>query len=269
MTWNQKNLDYEIETFGTSKCPGMVQQTWNQKNLDYEIETWRNIGSSITLAIPWNQKNLDYEIETESQGVPSEERNGLEIKRTSITRLKPIVSTVGVDWTINLEIKRTSITRLKPTDCSPVSPYNSWLEIKRTSITRLKYGWNVRNSNDPNLLEIKRTSITRLKHLNARIHILLSALEIKRTSITRLKPASWKTVPSTDLTWNQKNLDYEIETSIYQVLCHWRSCLKSKEPRLRDWNAHTVSLPPQLAHLEIKRTSITRLKRLRRSPTEN
>ena len=64
-TWNQKNLDYEIETIKwltrvnlpvyleikrTSitrlkqnekikrRLAGM---TWNQKNLDYEIETWR------------------------------------------------------------------------------------------------------------------------------------------------------------------------------------------------------------------------------------
>ena len=39
MTWNQKNLDYEIETY---RMPGFLVdhfQTWNQKNLDYEIET--------------------------------------------------------------------------------------------------------------------------------------------------------------------------------------------------------------------------------------
>ena len=41
LTWNEKNLDYEIETL---KCldyshGGAPRVTWNEKNLDYEIET--------------------------------------------------------------------------------------------------------------------------------------------------------------------------------------------------------------------------------------
>ena len=43
---------------------------------------------------------------------------------------------------------------------------------------------------------------------------LLAWLEIKRTSITRLKRAMIVKYLSTKSTWNQKNLDYEIETGI-------------------------------------------------------
>ena len=63
ITWNQKNLDYEIETNACNIQVGFTEVTWNQKNLDYEIET---LFSSLWHA-PWTS---------------------LEIKRTSITRLK-------------------------------------------------------------------------------------------------------------------------------------------------------------------------------------
>ena len=36
--------------------------------------------------------------------------------------------------------------------------------------------------------------------------------------------------------WNQKNLDYEIETGHGMCIAAIAFCLKSKEPRLRDWN---------------------------------
>ena len=140
-TWNQKNLDYEIETFHyinlflraifslKSKEPrlrdwnmttpvifGRVSlggQPWNQKNLDYEIETKRyptadpqpisrlkskeprlrdwnfNTRHRVLLQeFTWNQKNLDYEIETRHRGCCRTCGDCLEIKRTSITRLK-------------------------------------------------------------------------------------------------------------------------------------------------------------------------------------
>ena len=89
-TWNEKNLDYEIETSGFSGVNTLsVSLTWNEKNLDYEIETkfsvldaaprfylkWKeprlrdwNVPSFFRLsskcASSWNEKNLDYEIET-------------------------------------------------------------------------------------------------------------------------------------------------------------------------------------------------------------
>ena len=110
---------------------------WNQKNLDYEIETWSDCNADTKYST-WNQKNLDYEIET----------------------------------------------------------------IAKRNISR---GWKT--------------------------------LEIKRTSITRLKQFSVTTCTCWRHTWNQKNLDYEIETDRIEVVeCHKVLFLKSKEPRLRDWN---------------------------------
>ena len=62
-------------------------------------------------------------------------------------------------------------------------------------------------------------------------------LEIKRTLITRLKLA-----------------DFIAKSEIHKNL-------KSKEPRLRDWNKIRMGSLTAMKQLEIKRTSITRLKR--------
>ena len=70
--WNQKNLDYEIETCRcyTESC--YTTDSWNQKNLDYEIETciWMRM-SWVAWIWTWNQKNLDYEIETQTSPMPN------------------------------------------------------------------------------------------------------------------------------------------------------------------------------------------------------
>ena len=64
--------------------------SWNEKNLDYEIETvLLEIRIRPSRGTTWNEKNLDYEIETR----PVHWRRNLppvllEMKRTSITRLK-------------------------------------------------------------------------------------------------------------------------------------------------------------------------------------
>ena len=262
-TWNQKNLDYEIETVTTTtqiwfvisleikrtsitrlkqirhRPKTCVRWTWNQKNLDYEIETrkiritsrsvkdnlkskeprlrdWNcAIGSwsNIWFYLSWNQKNLDYEIETEVMPLVTNAVISLEIKRTSITRLKQIL------WR-------------KPT--TPVAQ----LEIKRTSITRLKL-LVVRAVSHP-LLAALKSKEPRLRDWNkfaCGVNAHVVSLEIKRTSITRLKPEH--------ATRTEPGLDF----------------LKSKEPRLRDWNIWLKTEQRKLrASLEIKRTSITRLK---------
>ena len=63
---------------------------WNQKNLDYEIETIVRIAGIDITDYTWNQKNLDYEIETWLAGTTEWQVPALEIKRTSITRLKRV-----------------------------------------------------------------------------------------------------------------------------------------------------------------------------------
>ena len=62
------------------------------------------------------------------------------------------------------------------------------------------------------------------------------------------------------MAWNEKNLDYEIETEVRIVAKADQLCLKWKEPRLRDWNAQAPIRQDLLLWLEMKRTSITRLK---------
>ena len=126
--------------------------------------------------------------------------------------------------------------------------------------------WNAIDTGFNNLpiyqLEIKRTSITRLK---------LDGCGGERRFRHRLKSKEprlrdWNE-PTTDhnkllstKTWNQKNLDYEIETVAYRIATALSRNLKSKEPRLRDWNGTLGHLLLRKWILEIKRTSITRLK---------
>ena len=86
---------------------------WNQKYLDYEIETSVKGAILVTTFSPWNQKYLDYEIETWTYPF------GwywnlyiLEIRSISITRLKREVAD-AITILLPLEIRSISITRLK------------------------------------------------------------------------------------------------------------------------------------------------------------
>ena len=137
-------------------------------------------------------------------------------------------------------------------------------------------------------VEIKSFSITRLKRNACEFLHFSHCVEIKSFSITRLKLYANGTFRRVYDGWNQKFLDYEIETwhgsgwliqniSIVEIksfsitrlkLCDWcggvviaHQQLKSKVSRLRDWNRCTnigVSVPRFC--VEIKSFSITRLK---------
>ena len=168
-----------------------------------------------------------------------------------------------------LEIKRTSITRLKRQfHTAPTQELPVYLKSKEP---RLR-DWNavkLPNACRASLLEIKRTSITRLKRnlwylaVQGR-HWCLKSKEPRLRDWNRCKSSL---VITGSHTWNQKNLDYEIETGGQTPRRLERiTRLKSKEPRLRDWNnrSRRRSLPTQIS-LEIKRTSITRLKHAMRS----
>ena len=63
-SWNEKYLDYEIETVCGWLSLIIVSLTWNEKYLDYEIETFAYIAASAHPTGTWNEKHLDYEIET-------------------------------------------------------------------------------------------------------------------------------------------------------------------------------------------------------------
>ena len=88
--WNQKYLDYEIETSNNQTQMEAIQ-TWNQKYLDYEIETSKRVYKSNNW-YTWNQKYLDYEIETWKCHFVSYLSMFLEIRSISITRLKPMIT---------------------------------------------------------------------------------------------------------------------------------------------------------------------------------
>ena len=191
--------------------------------------------------LPWNQKNLDYEIETNTQHLSVHRSQWLEIKRTSITRLKPCSLSVYHRLLLSLEIKRTSITRLKRFMKLNAYGASMGLEIKRTSITRLKLMRFLRSLNSFISLKSKEP---RLRDWNLEVMALSLAisikLEIKRTSITRLKPVG--DIPATP----NKNDILEIK----------RTSITRLKPS-------TTELIAICAILEIKRTSITRLKHLR------
>ena len=136
-----------------------------------------------------------------------------------------------------LEIKRTSITRLKHKiriwcPChdfilkSKEPRLRDWNSTSNTQRGGIDTTWNQKNLDyeiETNVkkiacltavkLEIKRTSITRLKQNHATRKWTRSQLEIKRTSITRLKRAEKPSWQAAAWPWNQKNLDYEIETN--------------------------------------------------------
>ena len=161
---------------------------WNQKNLDYEIETAALVASQSWRYSPWNQKNLDYEIETQDYQEPcSTVSFRLEIKRTSITRLKqagiPNSHNSLYAWNqknLDYEIETRTEYERTETQCRTWNQKNLDYEIE----TRYEFG---------------------VEHQ----HLIL---EIKRTSITRLKLVGFTC-------WTRVSL-----------------ALKSKEPRLRDWN---------------------------------
>ena len=180
----------------------------------------------------------------------------LEIKRTSITRLKQYESAVlPIGWQ-GLEIKRTSITRLKRAVrmVSQNSPHNlkskeprlrDWNRASRRQWGLCKPSWNQKNL-DYEIETWRRLSFFGLRHRrlkskeprlrdwNKNLESLRNIwpctfLEIKRTSITRLKHKLW--------IWYN----------------NWiRTSLKSKEPRLRDWNMGEKAIQQSAEEADLK-----------------
>ena len=138
---------------------------WNQKNLDYEIETRVHFWCRWFFRGTWNQKNLDYEIETLLPVSRAHHTGVLEIKRTSITRLKRILQYPQAYSCLCLKSKEPRLRDWNGSKLPVLGVASPSLEIKRTSITRLKHNC-----------------------------VLLSIRAVYLCS------------------WNQKNLDYEIET---------------------------------------------------------
>ena len=86
-TWNEKHLDYEIETSETLKPFIIKSETWNEKHLDYEIETLaRGVIYKEVIVLKWKASRLrDWNI---NAGIAAGLFPGPEMKSISITRLK-------------------------------------------------------------------------------------------------------------------------------------------------------------------------------------
>ena len=215
-TWNQKNLDYEIETFRKFHCefiePVRLKskeprlRDWNQdKQRDWKKIRWLEIKrTSITrlklkiysaetilrLLFSWNQKNLDYEIETDSDA---------HLTALSPTHLKSKEPRLR-DW--NFAYPSEAVPSLVSWNQK-----NLDYEIETTCL------WPVRCS-----LSGLKSKEPRLRDWNAKMGCAPCQYEYYET-------------------WNQKNLDYEIETNFLHLMgTQPTGSLKSKEPRLRDWN---------------------------------
>ena len=169
-------------------------------------------------------------------------------------------------WCLKLVNLKSKEPRLRDWNIEPIITVQSCpvLEIKRTSITRLKLDMGFLAFRTTTLLEIKRTSITRLKHcvkvwIRFWYYLLLKSKEPRLRDWnlglgfgSSLFRRCLKSKEPRLRDWNTK-LTETVNLAILN--------LKSKEPRLRDWNVRWNCVRFYLPSLEIKRTSITRLKR--------
>ena len=206
--WNKESASH---TFKTTR-------SWNQKFLDYEIETNSIWGPPVPTQTSWNHKFLDYEIETLSGGMPTQRKCPVGIISFSITRLKTnlagficICEILGwnhkfLDYEIETTISHTrqrpqgnrkvgiisfSITRLKP-QLYWLYDYGfwTWVGIISFSITRLKLSF-IRTPCQSRFRKLE-SKVSRLRDWNKldsdeQVENVRLVLGIKSFSITRLK----------------------------------------------------------------------------------
>ena len=196
-TWNQKNLDYEIETL-VGRKRYLVHGYLKSKEPRLRDWNYRSVTVPGATSPPWNQKNLDYEIETGP--CPDSDRRRISGLKSKEPRLR--------DW------NKKNLLFLKKR-----------FQFLKSKEPRLR-DWNIDNDrgrcsrNTPNL----KSKEPRLRDWN-----------IEYDTWYYHKKA----------TWNQKNLDYEIETGfIFPASTIEKYDLKSKEPRLRDWNDTSTHRKP-------------------------
>ena len=82
--------DWNSSSGGVSGSDGVCLKSKEPRLRDWNLYEGPTHGMAQTHQTTWNQKNLDYEIETYMKSGGCARWNSLEIKRTSITRLKPI-----------------------------------------------------------------------------------------------------------------------------------------------------------------------------------
>ena len=167
-----------------------VSMSWNQKKLDYEIETDIGTQQRVHRHDAWNQKKLDYEIETSTRYAWSLYRLNLKPKETRLRDWNAEAVQDIPEAIADLETKRNSITRLKRQIGDLCQPRKTNLETKRNSITRLKLRFIRIRHQHHNILETKRNSITRLKRSRGRTDPAQSH-SILKPKETRLRDWNW------------------------------------------------------------------------------
>ena len=185
--------------------------SWNDKNLDYEIETF-NRSEIQAPCFSWNDKNLDYEIETPFLIRWSQPARVLETTRTSITRLK--LSARSLWSQCQRRLKRQE-PRLRDWNILETS----WVGLAHVDLKRQEprlRDWNLTNRRGylfVDGLETTRTSITRLKlELNRQQQQHHQVLKRQEPRLRDWNPETRILIIVIKHTWNDKNLDYEIET---------------------------------------------------------
>ena len=232
--------DWNSKVMMVCRCPS--SWTWNQKHLDYEIETVRSPYRMAIRLTTWNQKYLDYEIETRVKLGAEYHRTNLKSKES---RLR--------DW--NVSVERTvgeNLWRLK----SKESRLRDWNKMRVGGQTVMQLAWNQKNLDYEIETEgwhaltcqtrILKSKESRLRDWNGKTMIALCAIGYYlKSKAPRLR--DWNLDRRLSRfqrrTWNQKNLDYEIETWKSSCSIVGKPNLKSKEPRLRDWNWTALNLP--------------------------
>ena len=113
-----------------------------------------------------------------------------------------------------LEIKRTSITRLKQTTPVWMPQHLFSLKSKEPRLRDWNYAASISTRNPVSvILEIKRTSITRLKRVTkSLLSVPAFTLKSKEPRLRDWNRDVWSGITGFFAAWNQKNLDYEIET---------------------------------------------------------
>ena len=212
---------------------------WNQKKLDYEIETRRDKPCPEKPCFSWNQKKLDYEIETSLKSNRYFRTGILETKRNSITRLKRNVVNFCAKPRDCLKPKET---RLRDWNLSASAVLTGALSLKPKE-TRLR-DWNIAFASGATIADQSlKPKETRLRDWNQKV---LDGFK--------------KVVASA---WNQKKLDYEIETLTLQqnqkhlIRFSWNQ--KKLDYEIETCSAFSFWRPRR--SLETIRTLITRLKK--------
>ena len=284
LTWNEKNLDYEIETGETQKVVGITEiyLKWKEPRLrDWNCK-WSCSLHRCSVSLKWKEPRLR-DWNSEDSTIPSL-RVRLEMKRTSITRLKLVLrESPPVFAHLKWKEPRLRDWNWPRSVWYPCRGPDSWNE--KNLDYEIETSMCASTISFCSALKWKEPRLRDWNHHGTQFVYRAARLEMKRTSITRLKLRGFATFAVVNFPWNEKNLDYEIETSPYRYSKKLRSSLEMKRtsitrlkrepypfpiPPAWSWNEKNLDYEIEtgkrfhrwclLVSLEMKRTSITRLK---------